>query len=171
MPSAVPPGSYPTIPASHPGSPSARKIVVGPRVTPLVSVASAAGVDLDAEPRFKIGDVVEFEISLRMTPRWDMNKDAGPTNVWYEGQVTGYNVDGPHVMIVYKSLDGRLNQWAFPLLGSSEYMPGQWNFPGYLRHKKPAPATVCECGANHTSTPHLHLSYCALFSDPFKKKK
>ncbi len=142
------------------------------------TAAMFQGVDLAAEPKFKVGEMVEMELSNkgRGLPRWDMNADAGGSGVWVAGQVLGFEDDpstgGPVVKIAYPNpKSGTLATWNFPLLGHKNYIAGQWNLSGYLRRSKPTKTIVCECGAKHTSTPHMHLSYCGLYSDPYQKKE
>lgn len=114
--------------------------------------------------QFKVGDMVEYELSSFMTPRWFGNRDYNGADKWEGGKVVCLHHDKVEVL-------GRiagLSIW--PLPGHPEFRNDQWERPGYLKRKNNSPSHKlsirnCVCGAHKTFGPEcrLHSDWCDLY--------
>jgi hypothetical protein len=83
-------------------------------------------------PDFQVGDEVEYELADDDLPRWDVHRDRGGSGRWETGIVEKKD---SHVLTII--MPRFHNHWHWNLSGPpSDYVPDQWQRPGYLRLKK-----------------------------------
>ena len=83
-----------------------------------------------SEPKFKIGDVVEFELAIHGAPRWDYHLDQGGSGKMQQATVMEV-VDIYLTTQWYNQQERQYHTWCWPLGGQSK--PDQWERPGYLK--------------------------------------
>jgi hypothetical protein len=81
-------------------------------------------------PKFKVGDLVEYELTFAGRPRWDMGKDRGSSGGVYE---TAEVVQISRTFMATRSAN---ITWAWPLENHNHYSPDQWERSGYVRLKR-----------------------------------
>lgn len=110
--------------------------------------------------KFKVGDKVEFELSIqgqKNRPRWERGFDKGGSGFWAVGTVT--EVDMYKIVVSYTIKDHvgtGICEWPYNL--SPDYHGSQWSRPGFLRLLK---SPTCDCGGDKANT--THSDWCSKY--------
>jgi hypothetical protein len=106
-------------------------------------------------PNFIPYDKVQFELDPKLKhPRWYLNIDRGYSGVYAKGYILSISDYAIHVV---GYLGDQIIEATFPNYESSDYEPGQWDYPGYLSLQDNIPD--CDCG--HGNKSNLHWQFCS----------
>ena len=94
------------------------------------------------EPKFRIGEAVEFEIDKNNRPRWKNGRDSRGTGQWASGHVT--RISKGHILV---EADGIESEW--PTAGSPSYYHELWGYAGYLRKKSRTKIRFVDMGGHY----------------------